>query len=446
MLTKLRTQNFKSWQDTGMMPISPIMGLFGKNSAGKTSILQLLLMCKKTVESSDIKRVIDTGNDDSYVNLGSYYDIIYNHQRIYPLRFSFSWKLPEIISLSLLNTESTFEDKLLMIDSLTFEASISFESSIVVQEFAYSFQCDRGTNYKFGMKRQRENEYQLIAEGYSVKSIASPSLPLPNPIKSYDFPKQTYLYYYNATFLTDLVLELEKLWQNLYYLGPLREYPKRSYYWTGTQPQDVGKRGELAIPALLASRTLSGNETLEINVAEALQKLGIIHDFSLLKSPTNSYQLLVKPSPNSPEVLITDVGFGVSQILPVLVLCYYTPVGSTIILEQPEIHLHPSAQAGLADIFIDVIKTRNIQIIVESHSEHLLRRLQRRIAEEKQGFSQADASLYFCQMDQQGTSQLIPLELDDFGNINNWPVDFFGDEMGELVAMTEAAMKRRFNN
>ncbi|MBD2695260.1 AAA family ATPase, partial [Anabaena catenula] len=52
-----------------------------------------------------------------------------------------------------------------------------------------------------------------------------------------------------------------------------------------------------------------------------------------------------------------------SQILPVLVLCYYAPKGSTLIFEQPEIHLHPSVQAGLADVFIDVIKNRNMQII-----------------------------------------------------------------------------------
>ena len=69
------------------------------------------------------------------------------------------------------------------------------------------------------------------------------------------------------------------------------------------------------------------------------------------------------------------MGIGVSQVLPVLVLCYYVPEGSTIILEQPELHLHPSVQAGLADVFIDVIKHRNVQILLESHSEHLLRRL-----------------------------------------------------------------------
>ena len=80
------------------------------------------------------------------------------------------------------------------------------------------------------------------------------------------------------------------------------------------------------------------------------------------------YEFRVKKSLNSSEVLITDVGFGVSQLLPVLVLCYYVPENSTIILEQPEIHLHPKVQSDLADVLIDVVKNRNVQIILESHS------------------------------------------------------------------------------
>lgn len=182
-------------------------------------------------------------------------------------------------------------------------------------------------------------------------------------------------------------------------------------------------------------------------MARWLKELNLIHSFRLQPIAENrrDYEILVQRSPNSAEVLITDVGFGVSQILPILVLCYYVIQGATVIFEQPEIHLHPSVQAGLADVFIDVIKTRNLQIIIESHSEHLLRRLQRRIAEEKDGFTNEDAALYFCNMSDDGASSLVPLELDPFGNISNWPDGFFGDEMGDLVAMTEAAMKRQMN-
>jgi predicted ATPase len=245
--------------------------------------------------------------------------------------------------------------------------------------------------------------------------------------------------------LSYLAPAYEDLFQNTYYLAPLREYPKRTYQWSGERPQNIGKYGELTVAALLASRKT--DLEVEILVAKSLKELRLIENFRVNRITPNrgDYEILVQRSPNSAEVLITDVGFGVSQVLPILVLCYYAPKGATLIFEQPEIHLHPSVQAGLADIFIEVIKTRNIQIIIESHSEHLLRRLQRRMAEEKEGFTNEDAALYFCKMDNQGDSELVPLEIDIYGNICNYPEGFFGDEMGDIVAMNKAAIKRQMN-
>jgi predicted ATPase len=177
-------------------------------------------------------------------------------------------------------------------------------------------------------------------------------------------------------------------------------------------------------------------------------RLGLIDDFKVESIAPNrkEYEALVRIAPGGTYCPITDVGFGVSQILPVLVLCYYVPKGSTIIFEQPEIHLHPSAQQKLADVFIDVIKHRELQIIIESHSEHLLNRLQRRIAENgltDAGFEANQAALYFCQMGEDGASQLTELALDEFGNIDNWPKDFFGDRMGDLLAMSDAEMQHQ---
>lgn len=444
MLTQLNAENFKSWQNIGEMGLASVTGLFGTNSSGKTSILQLILMLKQTIESANRKQIIDFGSEDSYVNLGNYRDIIYNHEGMRNLNIALTWELAEPIEVY--NYEISSE-RLFKVNKLTFQLTIALNLSLIVQEFNYSFFDDQGKTYKFGMKRQGADEYQLVAEGYPMKAITEDQdIFLPNPIKNYGFPSQTYTYYPQSIFLSEFVLELEKLFQNIYYLGPLREYPRRSYLWTGNQPQDVGKRGEYAVSALLANRLIDNHgQRLEDKVAYWLRELKIIEDFSLIERGDNNqaYKLLVKHAIDGPEVLITDVGFGVSQILPVLVLCYYVPEGSTILLEQPEIHLHPSVQAGLADVFIDAVKTRNVQIILESHSEHLLRRLQRRIAEEKQKFSERDTALYFCQTTADGTSELLPLELDTFGNINNWPEGFFGDEMGDLVAMTEAGLKRQ---
>jgi len=240
------------------------------------------------------------------------------------------------------------------------------------------------------------------------------------------------------------------MFSHVAYLGPLREYPKRSYVWAGESPIDVGRRGELAIPALLASRAKGSvispgpyrrRRTVEGRVAEWLQHMGLIDSFVLKPITENrkDYELRVTTGGEGAEVYITDVGFGVSQILPVLVLCYYVDEGSTVLLEQPEIHLHPLVQAVLADVLIDVVKNRSVQIIVESHSEHLLARLQRRIAEEV--LSRDKAALYFCRIEG-GESRIERLHLDLFGNITNWPTGFLGDEMGDRAAMMEAMAKR----
>ena len=109
-------------------------------------------------------------------------------------------------------------------------------------------------------------------------------------------------------------------------------------------------------------------------------------------------------------------------------------------MEQPEIHLHPSVQSGLADVMLTVAKTRNVQIIVESHSEHLMRRLQRRVAEEKA--SAEEVKLYFISMSGRG-AQHSDLTLNEWGEIENWPDNFFGDEMGEVTAIAKASLRRK---
>ncbi len=109
-------------------------------------------------------------------------------------------------------------------------------------------------------------------------------------------------------------------------------------------------------------------------------------------------------------------------------------------MEQPEIHLHPAVQSGLADVMLNVAEARNVQVIVESHSEHFMRRLQRRVAE---GTASAeDVKLYFVSSIR-GRARASDLLLNEWGEIENWPDKFFGDEMGEIAAITEASLKRR---
>ena len=176
-------------------------------------------------------------------------------------------------------------------------------------------------------------------------------------------------------------------------------------------------------------------------VAHWLRHLGLIRSFTVqeIAEGSNRWQAKVVTREGTSEVLLTDVGFGVSQVLPVITLLLYVPEGSTVLLEQPEIHLHPLAQANLADVLVYAATRRHVQIILESHSEHLLLRLQRRIAEEE--ISADNVKLYFCDIEH-SSSVLTPLRLDLLGQIQNWPRNFMGNAFGETAAAERARLRR----
>jgi hypothetical protein len=450
MITVLRARNFKSWRDTGQLRLAPLTGLFGTNSSGKTSLLQILLMLKETVSSPDRKLVLNLGGEYSPLDLGTFSDIVHNHDLRQELELEFAWTLPEALEIS---DPERQDEALYQISDLSFDVVIAEQAERpVVRHFGYKF----GGN-EYGMrwtsaKPDGKHEYELIHGAYPARRTQGRAWPLPAPVKCYGFPDEATTYYQNVGFLPDFELSFVRLFSELAYLGPLRSSPQRRYIWGGERPPDVGWDGSEAVAALLAARSEgleSGRgqgkgrryKSVEGRVNEWLHKMGLAERCRLepIAEGRTDQEFRVKTNKAAPEVLITDVGFGVSQVLPVLVLCYYVPEGSTVILEQPEIHLHPSVQAALADVFVDVVKERRVQIIVESHSEHLLRRLQRRIAEGR--LAQPDTALYFCQLEN-GGSHITELEVDPEGNIRNWPEDFFGDTLGDLVAMTDAAMSR----
>jgi hypothetical protein len=429
VITRLRAENFKSWKDTGDLRLGRLTGLFGTNSSGKTSILQILPLLKQTAEFPDRNRVLYTGTDESPVTLGTLQDIIHGHNAEAAVQLRLTWTEEQ----SLVDHQKTPPGLLCGPAGISFRTSIiSGKEGPAVDSFEY--RLGRLGQEHVGMRRSpsAEGKYVLFQQG-SDGPLGS--LDVGAPIKCYGFPPDALREFGDITYLPDLQLAFENLFRKVHYLGPLRSYPWRVYEWGGEKPMDAGWNGDQAIPALLAS----GNE---VQIAQWLQRMGLIHSFTLepVDKAHTIYQFRVKTTATATEVLLPDVGFGVSQILPVLANCATLSEGSTLLLEQPEIHLHPFAQAALADVLIDAIKNRNLQIIVESHSEHLLRRIQRRISEEE--FAAENAALYFCHVEN-GASQADELELNSYGYIKNWPKNFFGDEMGEIAKMTIAAAERQ---
>jgi predicted ATPase len=460
MFTEIRAQNFKSWRVLPPTRLGSVTGLFGANSSGKTSLLQLLLLLKQTASSTDRAQALRLGDDRTLIELGSFKELLFARDAANQLSLGVSWMPPEPL---VVGDPQTSGEVLFQADTFAFDSSLSITASgtAEVDRFEYvtpTVNVEMARSSKRHGRKLAEYELSASVNGADyLRRVQGRAWPLPSPVKCYGFPDEATGYYQNSGFVRDLELAFDRQFNDrTFYLGPLRSNPKRQYPWKGTHPADVGVSGDLAVEALLASRErgrvnarkfdargrATKRITVEQHVAEWLKDLGLVHSFQVerLSEDADIYRVLVKKTAQSTPVFLTDVGFGVSQILPVLVLLAYVPEGSTVLLEQPEIHLHPAVQSQLADVLLEVSTARRVQVVVESHSEHLLRRLQRRVAE---GTAPPDQlALYFCEY-VGGESRIQPLDLNLLGEIANWPRDFFGDPLGETAAIAKAALMRR---
>jgi hypothetical protein len=308
MFTQLRIQNFKSWADTGEFRMAPLTGFFGTNSSGKTAILQFLLMLKQTVESSDRNRILHLGSDQySYVDLGTTYDISHRHQLPEKIKFSFEWiprNTPDHIVYMI--TEVDFkENGQIEFTPNKYTSSLKFESEINVDNdqinleyFKYSFKASDNQWNHIAINSQTENDvetiYKLSIDGsflekwlaFEYSNFSKFMYIFNQLVNNYSVQQVPRMRSSSAiSNLGNLVSSYTGLFVNTYYLAPLREYPKRTYLWSGERPQDVGKRGELTVAALLSSK--KKDSELEVSVAKALKDLGLIHGFRLNRITPN---------------------------------------------------------------------------------------------------------------------------------------------------------------
>lgn len=244
------------------------------------------------------------------------------------------------------------------------------------------------------------------------------------------------------------------------YLGPLRDEPKPLYPLAGTSdPADVGFRGEHTAAVLhaykstyieympsdaLASNSTVGSEvqaTLATAVQDWLSYMGVGRDFSTLDSGKLGHELKITTTASDLQHDLTQVGVGVSQVLPILVLALLADRGSTLIFEQPELHLHPKVQSRLADFFV-AMNMLGKQCIVETHSEYLINRLRFRAASSNDSVVSDSVIIYFVEKPAD-KSNYRQVRIDDLGSLDNWPDGFFDESERGTAALLKMSLEKR---
>jgi len=248
------------------------------------------------------------------------------------------------------------------------------------------------------------------------------------------------------------------------YLGPLRDEPKPVYpSETMLDPSDVGLKGEYTAAVLdlfkgtlveyLPSEAFAQADprgrrrwvTLQAAVLDWLSYMGVLTNIETEDMGKLGHTLKVAAGQADRPYDLTHVGVGVSQVLPILVMSILAPAGSTLVFEQPELHLHPRVQALLGDFFLSMALTGR-QCIVETHSEYLINRIRFRAATEPTPVP-ADAiptitRLYFVER-MNGKSSYRPIRLNEFGAMDNWPAGFFDEAQRQVEQILRAAIGKR---
>lgn len=250
---------------------------------------------------------------------------------------------------------------------------------------------------------------------------------------------------------------LQSFLDNIHHVGPLRNSPRRIYFGAGGSP-GLQAEGRSRVEEKIFSAERSQDRSLINKTNRWLSETGF--DCQLEVSPVgvgDLYQMEV--TQEGLAVNLADAGFGLSQTLPIIVECVSMQMGDDSsqasprltpyrlgrhaeeaplgLIEQPEIHLNPRIEASLGDFFIEVMKS-DVNLMIETHSEHLLNRLQRRIADGSID-DPNNIVIYFISKEE-GVSEINEIQISSSGSFSEWPDGFFQEDFEDAIEILKESI------
>ncbi len=393
-------KNYKAFSEQQTMQLKPITVLIGKNSSGKSSIAKLFTLLENSL-MGDIDEPLLLKNNG--VELGVEFDNLFfeNNPAGIPLIFKIVYENNIEIEIGLLKKVDGYG----------------------LDVFQWKYKDD---TQKFAL--------ELTDDGYlDTISKKTYNCEFKGFIPTKFIEKNTVENLYEK-------FKIEKI--DVDYIGPFRILPERYFYLTGqTQFRDTGVTGENAY-AMLGISKLQKDDKLFRSVGKWYKEH---FDGWELKVDDREKAPLIQIllSKNETDVNLVDVGQGMNQALPLIVRANVTDrPDSMIILEQPELHLHPAAHGDLAELFAKSAKENHQTFIIETHSENILLRLRKLIVENDFGLTKDDVVIYWLEEAELKGQELKEISIDEDGVLSDWPHGIFDEGLKEILEMQKALNKK----
>lgn len=364
-INKLIIENFKGIKERTEFELKPITIFCGPNSSGKSSCIHALAALAQTVKLANSQIPIVLDDEYAQIHLGRFLDVI--HSKSIDDSFRIGVGVDRVKHLITLEKPEVKRHPPL-------EIEVEYKAKGAAQEiYVQSVKVDfLGTKYTltkkgddFSVKRGRKK--MNFNMQYAGKFAYRPKGIFEQGVTPNDDAMQAFFLGENVN------RNLSDALGAVLYLGPFRQGPLRRYPTRGSQPSEVGASGEAAIPML--ANEFSKHETKHPNLKRIsgwVASMGLGTNVVLAPvANTDLFDVNISLEDGA-SLPLPDLGYGVSQVLPVLVQCSFAPKEATLLFEQPELHLHEGAARKLGAVFANVVKEKKVNIIAETHSPHLV--------------------------------------------------------------------------